>query len=131
MAKTTLSGGGIRSNKLVRVSVRTGPPSTNVISPRGVSQYGYAAGSRLNKTGSFTTENSALPVNAGTMSQVPMGNAVARNVGGGGPGTGRTVHRTGTQSLHGKPVGSPVQGRDILGAFGPEVTDKSPLVRRR
>jgi hypothetical protein len=127
-----LSGGGINSRVVKRVGIRTGPASTNKISPRGVSQYGYATGSTLTREHSFTTKNSALPVNQGTMKQVPLGNAVALNVKGGGPGTGRTIHRTGTQQLHGSVAGpAPIQGRDILSGYGPEVTDKSPLVRRR
>ena len=125
-----LSGGGIQSNKLVRPGVRTGPPSTNKISPRGVSQYGYSAGSKLARAGSFTTENSSLPVNAGAMPQVRLGNDVARNVGAGGPGTGRTVYRSGYQAMHGQPVGSPVQGREILGQYGAETSGAS-LVRKR
>ena len=129
-----LSGGGITSNKLVRPGVRTGPASTNKISPRGVSQYGYATGSRISGTGSYTTENTALPVRAGAAKQEPLGNTIALNVKGGGPGAGRTVMRTGTQGLHGPVVqGStpPGQPRDVLGAFGPEPTDRSPLVERR
>ena len=109
-----LSGGGITSNKLVRPGVRSGPPSTNKISPRGVSQYGYATGSKMKEPGSFTTENSALPVNQGTGAQVPMGNAVALNVKGGGPGTGRTLYRSGSQAVHGPVAGpAPAQGREI------------------
>jgi hypothetical protein len=122
-----LSGGGLSSNKLVRPGVKTGPASTNKISPRGVSQYGYSTGSKLARAGSFTAENSALPVNAGTMPQVPMGNAVALNVGKGGPGTGRTTYRSGYQALHGQPIGAPVQGREILGQYGPDAS----TVRRR
>ena len=130
MAK--LSGGGITSNKLVRPGVRTGPASTNKIDPRGVSQYGYATGSRIHKSGSYGTENTALPVNVGTAPQVPMGNQVALNVKGGGPGAGRTVMRTGSQSRHGAPVqGSTPTPRDILSEYGREVTDKGTLVRRR
>ena len=130
MAK--LSGGGITSNKLVRPGVRSGPPSTNKIDPRGVSQYGYATGSKMKEPGSFTTENSALPVNQGTGAQVPMGNAVALIVGGGGPGTGRTLYRTGTQAVHGPVAGpAPVRGREILGAFGPETMSRDSLVRKR
>jgi hypothetical protein len=128
------SGGGLTSNKLVRPGVKPGPASTNKISPRGVSQFGYATGAEIERAGSYGTRNTALPVNAGTMSQVPLGNAVALNVKGGGPGAGREVHRSGSQSLHGAPVhGStpPGQPRDILSAFGPEPTDRSPLVERR
>jgi hypothetical protein len=128
--KKIISGGGLTSNKLVRPGVRTGPPSTNKIDPRGVSQYGYSTGSKLARAGSFTTENSALPVNAGTASQVPMGNAVALNVGKGGPGTGRTTYRSGYQAMHGQPVGSPVRGREILGQYGPETSGASTVRRR-
>ena len=40
-------------------------PTTHDMSPRGVSQYGYATGSRLTSTGHYTTENSALPIKQG------------------------------------------------------------------
>jgi hypothetical protein len=47
-----------------------------------------------------------------------MGNAVATNVGKGGPGAGRTVMRSGSQSQHGPIVGpAPVIGRDIWKDF--------------
>jgi len=127
-----LTGGGIQGNKNVKVSVRAGPPSTNVVSPRGVSQLGYATGSRMNKTGSYTTENAALPVLQGTKPRVELGNKLATNVGGGGVGTGRTVYRTGYQSLHGPVVAGQSPGRrDILSGYGPEVSDQSSLVKRR
>jgi hypothetical protein len=130
MAK--LSGGGIQMNKNVREKVRAGPPSTNLISARGVSQLGYATGSRMKEAGSYTTENSALPVKQGTAAQVPLGNQLATNVGGGGPGTGRTLYRTGTQAVHGPVVaGNTPQGRSIFAQYPPEVTDKSPLVHKR
>jgi hypothetical protein len=126
-----LSGGGINSRVVKKVGVRTGPASTNKISPRGVSQYGYATGSMLRGEHSYTTKNSALPVNQGTMKQVPLGNAVALNVKGGGPGTGRTTYRTGYQGLHGAPVqGSTPTPRDTLAEYGPETSSRGSLVRR-
>jgi hypothetical protein len=126
-----VSGGGISSNKLVRVGVKSGPASTNKISPRGVSQYGYATGSMLTREGSFTTKNSALPVNAGTMKQVPLGNQLSTNVGKGAPGAGRTVMAHGTQALHGPVHGpAPIQGRDILSEYGRDANPSS-LVRKR
>jgi hypothetical protein len=126
-----LSGGGINSRVVKRVGVRTGPANTNKISPRGVSQYGYSPGSTLRREGSFTTQNSALPVNAGTMSQIPLGNAVALNVKGGAPGAGRTIHRTGSQSQHGSVVqGSTPTPRDTLAEDGPETSSRGSLVRR-
>jgi hypothetical protein len=128
---TKLSGGGISSNKLKRVGVKAGPASTNIISPRGVSQYGYATGSMLTREHSFTTKNSALPVNMGTMKQVPLGNQLAKNVGAGGPGAGRTVMARGTNAMHGAPVqGSTPAPRDILSQVGPE-SNPASLVRKR
>src|SRR6516225_1705361 len=125
------SGGGYNSKQVKKVGVKSGAPSTNKISPRGVSQLGYATGGRLRREGSFTSDSTSLPVNVGTMKQVPMGNAVATNVGKGGPGTGRTVMARGSQALHGSVAGpAPVQGREILGQFGPE-SNPASLVRRR
>ena len=102
MAKT-LSGGGITSNKLVREGVRGGSPNLTAYSPRGVSQLGISQGSTLSKTGAFTTQNSALPLSDGQRRDfVPLGNQLATNVGGGGPGTGRTLYgQGGTQQMHG------------------------------
>jgi hypothetical protein len=129
MAK--LSGGGIRSNKLVRPGIKSGRPSTNKINVRGVSQFGYSPGSIINKSGSYTTDNSALPVNAGTAAQVPMGNAVAASTVC-GVGGSRTIYRAGTEAVHGSVVqGSPPGRRDILSEFGAEVSDKATLVRKR
>jgi hypothetical protein len=55
------------------------------------------------------------------MNPTPYGNAVALNVGKGGPGTGRDVHHCGSQGVHGGVAGSPKpQGRPILSQYGPE-----------
>jgi hypothetical protein len=104
-----LSGGGIQSNKLVNVGVKSGPPRTNVVSPASADQVG--------QTVAFKKD--PLPIR--TAQQVPMGNAVALNVGAGKPGAGRTIHRCGSQGLQGpvNPGHSP-PARDILSEFGPE-----------
>jgi hypothetical protein len=70
-------------------------PTTHDMSPRGVSQYGYATGSRLTSTGHYTTENSALPIKQGRGYEGPT--PPAQGV---GPGGGRTVHKSGTQGRH-------------------------------
>jgi hypothetical protein len=107
------SGGGITSNKLVRPSVKTGQPA------KGTSP---AAADYLGQATAFKKES--VGVGPGFPSQ--LGNALALNVGAGGPGTGRTVHHCGSQGQHGSPnrgegamQGSADRGsRAILGEQG-------------
>jgi hypothetical protein len=100
MATKQLSGGGLSSNKLVHPDVKGGSRSTEAMNPRGVSQFGYSPGSTLDKSGSFTTKNSALPVFEGNKAAAtPMGNTLAASCPE-GPGGGRTVHRSGMQGKH-------------------------------
>jgi hypothetical protein len=91
------SGGGITSNKLVKPGVKAGPPQTNVVSQGAVS-----------RLGSHQVLTKAQPLIPRTASQVPLGNALATNVGAGGPGKGRTVLRAGTQSA--TPQAIPITG---------------------
>jgi hypothetical protein len=87
------SGGGITMNKNTRTSVRSGPASTNKINPKGAAQIGAALDPKAVER-----------VKAGTAPAVPLGNQLATNVGKGGPGTGRTVMRAGSQGMHGAPA---------------------------
>jgi hypothetical protein len=104
-----LSGGGIQSNKNVSPGIKSGPPRTNVVSPTSADQVG--------QTLAFPKD----PLPIGTMPQVPMGNALATNVGKGAPGAGRTIHGCGSQGTHGPTVpGSSPQPKDILSSYGPE-----------
>jgi hypothetical protein len=130
MAKA-VSGGGIDSSVNKSVGVRGGKSTTNVVSPRGVSQYGYATPGQV-KDGAHTDKNTSLNVfERKAAAAAPMGNAKALDVQGGGPGKGRTVMRSGTQGTHGPVAGpAPVQGREILSEFGSEVTDGSAMRRR-
>jgi hypothetical protein len=116
MAK--LTGGGINSSVNKSVEVRGGKPTTNVVSPRGVSEYGYATPGKL-RQGAHTGDNTALNVfERKAAAAAPMGNAKALDVQGGGPGKGRTVMRSGTQGTHGPVAGpAPIQGRDIWKDF--------------
>ena len=119
MAKA-VSGGGISSRVVKQVDIKSGSPNLTAYSPRGVSQIGAAQGSRLDRAGSFTTRNSALPYSDGQRKDfVPLGNALTNNVGRGGPGSGRTLYgQGGTQQQHGPATGpAPVQGRDIFREF--------------
>jgi hypothetical protein len=122
MASKPVSGGGIRSSVVKNVGVRTGSRSADKLSPAGVSQLGYAPGDRPRPGGGHTGQSTALPVFVGAKPQAAMlGNAKALDIGREGPGTGRTVMRSGSQAQHGPVAGpGPVQGRDILGGFGPE-----------
>jgi hypothetical protein len=72
-------------------------------------------------SGSLPTDKILEPrATPGRPSQM-LGNQKALDVGGGGPGKGRTVYKPGFQGTHG-PVnrGSAPPPRDILSEFGPE-----------
>ena len=126
------SGGGIESSVVKNVGIQGGSRTTQPVSPRGVSQFGYSPGSTLDRAGSFTTKSSALPVFEGNkQAATPMGNQLATNVGGGGPGTGRTVYQSGTQAVHGPVVqGSAPGQRDILSEFGRDAPPASMVQKR-
>jgi hypothetical protein len=95
MAKTN-AGGGVNSNKRKEVGVRVGPPSTEKISPCGVSQIGQK----------FGNPQAVEKIFAGSLKQVPIGPAVALNSGQ-RPGQGRDIHRSGSQATTGS--GGPVR----------------------
>jgi hypothetical protein len=101
MANRPVSGGGSNSRVVKSVGVRAGKPTTNVISPRGVSEYGRAVGDKLSREGSHTGVKDASPVFERKAAEPPLGNAVSLNVGKGGPGTGRTTYPSGYQALRG------------------------------
>jgi hypothetical protein len=86
------SGGGITSNKLVRPSVRTGTPSKQT-SPGAADQIGAAVAFKREQVDFGPAYNSG----------VKLGNEVALNVSGGGPGKGREVHKCGSQNQWGPP----------------------------
>ena len=110
--------GGATMNKNVRVPIRTGSPTANKVSPAAAANIGVAKGDHVTEKG--TVRRPPEPLVTGKMPAVPMGNAVALNVGGGGPGKRRVIHERGTQSQHGPVAGSPEpKGRDILSDFGP------------
>ena len=86
-----ISGGGITSNKLVHVGVRTGQPAKGT-SPGAADQFGQAIGAK--RAVELPEQGPAY------QSGVPLGNAKATDVGGGGVGTGRTVMPAGSQGKH-------------------------------
>jgi hypothetical protein len=97
------AGGGIRSNQLKEVPIRTGRAAQEM-RVRGVSQIGEAIGNKSTETGkvkgvpSERIQGKRLPPNL----SVPLGNALATNVSGGGPGKGRDyVSKSGTNCTSG------------------------------
>jgi hypothetical protein len=100
-------GGGIGMNKNRTVSVRAGAATANKISEKAVSRIGQQ----------IVTTAGPVKLVAGTAPQSPLGNALATNVGKGGPGAGRTVHPNGSQSP--TPAAQPMTGgREIFPGFG-------------
>ena len=89
MAK--LSGGGIQSNKNVSVGQRLGTGSKGS-SPASAAQIGASTAFRKDRVDAGPAYN-----------PTKFGNEVALNVGTGGPGTGRTVHKCGSQNQWGAP----------------------------
>jgi hypothetical protein len=95
------AGGGIRSNKNVSPPVKTGQPAQR-IRHEGASRIGQSVGNK------GTESSKSMPnverVHGGVMGgvgSVPLGNEVAKNVGKGGPGAGRTLYgQSGTNKCH-------------------------------
>jgi hypothetical protein len=116
---------GLASRNNKTVGVRVGDRSKNV-SPRGVSQVGSSLGNHVTesggKKGGAVEAVYAGRAPAGGPGGVPLGNAVALNVGGGGPGKGRDfVSKSGSNCVTGPVAGSPrPAGRDILSDYGPD-----------
>jgi len=95
MSKGHKPGGGIQSRQKREVGNRTGAPRER-IRPTGVAQYGQAQGDHVTEQGA--TGYGGVKAHTGKPGyQSELGNKVALNVGGGGPGTGRTTYPTGSQ----------------------------------
>src|SRR5215472_9856753 len=91
---------GIQSKNKREVGNRTGAPRER-IRPTGTAQYGQAQGNHFTEQGRDGRMHSGYGgVKAHTGKPgypSELGNKVALNVGGGGPGTGRRVYATGSQ----------------------------------
>jgi hypothetical protein len=83
----THSGGG---RTPVQVTVKTGADN-RAKSPCAVAQFGGHVGNA----------QAVEKLDAGKALPSKLGNEVAKNVNGGGPGAGRTVHKSGAQNQHG------------------------------
>jgi hypothetical protein len=115
---TKISGGGIRSNKLVQSTKWKQEPKPKVVNPASVSTLGLAV--------QFPKPKLETGVGYQTKPVPPSGIPGKYNAATSGPGSLRTVHRSGSQSTYG-PVnpGEPKPApRDILRDYGPEATGK-------
>jgi hypothetical protein len=120
-SKFGTGGGGVNSKQHVKPTVRGGPSVTKKINVEAASAQGAKRGNQsMGGVTSPTNKAARPPLVEAKVPQVPSGNAVALNVGRGGPGAGRVVHSSGSQSQHGPVVqGSavPPQGSGP-GSFG-------------
>src|SRR6516164_9319923 len=95
--------GGYGSKQHVKTSVRTGTGSHST-RPSYVAQLGNKVGSHVTDTGD-TGYRGAKFHDQRNFQPVKFGNEVSLNVGGGGPGKGRTLHgQAGSQGCHGTPA---------------------------
>jgi hypothetical protein len=115
------SGGGITSNKLVRVGQKLNPRSVDVVS--------VAATDMLGQATSFKKPDLVKPAR----DFAPMGNAMTNNC---GPnGEGRTIYARGYQGQHGSAakgegnIGPSKVDRGERAILGPAPNDTSPFHR--
>lgn len=119
---TTKAGGGINSRVNREVGNRYGNRAS-IVNPRSVSQIGSSIGNKSTETGKVRGNPTEVFYQgrkpAGGPGGVPLGNEIATNVGGGGPGKGRNLWgKSGTNCVTG-PVNPGVpenrpRGRDTL-----------------
>lgn len=117
-------GGGYGSRPHVEKPIRTGTGASRM-RPSGVAQIGQRQGNHFTDGsggGPGSSSYGGININAGPMGgvgAVKLGNEVALNVGKGGPGTGRTVMKTGSQGSHGAPsYGSPMPKGELFPGWG-------------
>lgn len=125
MARNQLSKGGAAggpgSKSLAKTTIYHSGQPAQKINPGGVAQFGSAVGNHASDSRA-TTNYRGDPVRMGAMGgmgSVKLGNEVALNVGKGGPGSGRTVMRSGSQG--GVSPATPIgPTKDTLAEFGPD-----------
>ena len=121
-----IPAGGMGSRVVTERPVRVGAGSRST-NPGGVGQLGNMQGSHV--TRGEDSNYRGDPLHSGrSFNPVPFGNQVALNVGKGGPGTGRDVHASGSQGVHGgtNPGNPrPVPARHVIESYGPESSRSS------
>jgi hypothetical protein len=113
------SGGGAKSRQVTHAG---GSDLTRKVSVPQVSQLGQSVGSHVTGAGGREVQRPNQPLYAPAQAATKMGNEIAKNVGRGGPGVGRTVYACGSQGCQGpvNPGGAMPKPVDILGMYGPE-----------
>jgi hypothetical protein len=110
------AAGGIKSRNVVHKPVRTGAAREH-IQKAGVAQLGQMQGNHATNKGATNYKGVGL-IGPKSPIRVPLGNEVALNVDGGGPGKGRTIYETGTQCQTGAPAqGNPPPAGNALAGW--------------
>jgi hypothetical protein len=121
------SGGGIGMNKNVNVGVRTGKKS-RAVNPGWVGQLGTALGDHITERKESSNYRGEGFGGSNALNPVEYGNKCALYSAGSkaGPGSDRTVMKTGSQGVHGKPnLGNPTPVKKTqIEDFGPDYQRK-------
>jgi hypothetical protein len=111
MAKS--AGGGINSRVVKHTTAHKQEPRPRAVSPAATAQLGSKQGNHSTvQSGPMKTYGASVPLFQGRGYQTPVGPKPC----GEGPGAGRVIMKTGTQSQHGAASGQrPSPGRPIDG----------------
>jgi hypothetical protein len=101
------SGGGLQSNKYVKAEHVGGSSQTRQVPPTAAAHIGRQVGDHSMDGSGKPMQRNDPSLYSPTRDFGNHGNEVAKNVGRGGPGTGRTVHAKGSQAYYGNPENHP------------------------
>ena len=88
--------GGLKSKNVTERPVRVGP-GVRAIDKNWVGQIGSSQGNHITEKGRVLRDHRASPYRGESFRPAALGNALVNNVGAGGPGTGRTIYKSGAQ----------------------------------
>jgi hypothetical protein len=108
-------GGGAGSRQVVSKPVRTGGPNRGA-NVKGVSQIGESMGNHITESRKVLRNVPQAVFDGRAAIPSRLGNEIATNVGRGGPGAGRVVHRSGSQQTWGSvnPGNPPPRGGNLF-----------------
>jgi hypothetical protein len=113
--------GGIGSNKVTHKFVPKVEPLSKRVNPAAADQLGRSLGNQAMEPGGKMLKGAGQPVYGGPGYSTPKGPTPQTKA---GPGSGRTIHHSGSQGIHGGVAGQKApQAREIIEkAGGPRVT---------